>query len=68
MEKTTNLEEKIKFAAKAIELDRQAMKTISKKDWSDPKFQEIRRQEQEAKKQILKKSKNFRIKNTRELR
>jgi hypothetical protein len=44
------------------------MKTISKKDWGDPKFQEIRKQEQEAKKQILKKAKNFRIKNTRELR
>lgn len=68
MEKTTNLEEKIKFAAKAIELDRPAMKTISKKDWGDPKFQAIRKQEQEAKKQILKKAKNFRIKNTRELR
>ncbi|WP_154846669.1 MobQ family relaxase, partial [Enterobacter hormaechei] len=68
MDKTTNLEEKIKLASKAIELDRPAMKTISKKDWSDPKFQEIRKQEQEAKKQILKKAKNFRIKNTRELR
>lgn len=68
MDKTTDLEEKIKLASKAIELNRPAMKTISKKDWSDPKFQEIRRQEQEAKKQILKKAKNFRIKNTRELR
>lgn len=68
MDKTTNLEEKIKLASKAIELDRPAMKTISKKDWGDPKFQAIRKQEQEAKKQILKKAKNFRIKNTRELR
>lgn len=68
MDKTTNLEEKIKLASKAIELDRPAMKTISKKDWDDPKFQEIRKQEQEAKKQILKKAKNFRIKNTRELK
>ncbi|MGT8295185.1 MobQ family relaxase [Salmonella enterica subsp. enterica serovar Typhimurium] len=68
MDKTTDLEEKIKFASKAIELNRPAMKTISKKDWDDPKFQEIRKQEQEAKKQILKKAKNFRIKNTRELR
>ncbi|MEY7619215.1 MobQ family relaxase [Escherichia coli] len=68
MDKTTNLEEKIKLASKAIELDRPAMKTISKKDWSDPKFQAIRKQEQEAKKQILKKAKNFRIKNTRELK
>ncbi|MGQ7204379.1 MobQ family relaxase [Citrobacter freundii] len=68
MEKTTNLEEKIKFASKAMELDRPAMKTISKKDWDDPKFQEIRRQEQEAKKQTLKKAKNFRIKKTRELK
>ncbi|EDX6747905.1 hypothetical protein CW179_004410 [Salmonella enterica subsp. enterica serovar Orion] len=68
MDKTTDLEEKIKFASKAIELNRPAMKTISKKDWDDPKFQEIRKQEQEAKKQILKKAKNFRIKNTRELK
>ncbi len=68
MDKTTNLEEKIKLASKAIELDRPAMKTISKKDWGDPKFQAIRKQEQEAKKQILKKAKNFRIKNTRELK
>ncbi|ELW9779582.1 MobA/MobL family protein [Salmonella enterica] len=68
MDKTTDLEEKIKLASKAIELNRPAMKTISKKDWDDPKFQEIRKQEQEAKKQILKKAKNFRIKNTRELR
>lgn len=68
MDKTTNLEEKIKLASKAIELNRPAMKTISKKDWGDPKFQAIRKQEQEAKKQILKKAKNFRIKNTRELR
>ncbi|MQK27402.1 hypothetical protein EIZ93_24740 [Escherichia coli] len=68
MDKTTDLEEKIKLASKAIELDRPAMKTISKKDWGDPKFQAIRKQEQEAKKQILKKAKNFRIKNTRELR
>jgi len=68
MDKTTVLEEKIKFASKAIELNRPAMKTISKKDWGDPKFQEIRKQEQEAKKQILKKAKNFRIKNTRELK
>lgn len=68
MDKTTNLEEKIKLASKAIELNRPAMKTISKKDWGDPKFQEIRKQEQEAKKQILKKAKNFRIKNTRELK
>lgn len=68
MDKTTDLEEKIKLASKAIELNRPAMKTISKKDWGDPKFQEIRKQEQEAKKQILKKAKNFRIKNTRELR
>lgn len=68
MNKTNNLEEKIKFASKAIELNRPAMKTISKKDWDDTKFQEIRKQEQEAKKQILKKAKNFRIKNTRELR
>ena len=62
MDKTTDLEEKIKFASKAIELNRPAMKTISKKDWGDPKFQAIRKQEQEAKKQILKKAKNFRIK------
>ncbi|EKO8667162.1 MobA/MobL family protein, partial [Salmonella enterica] len=48
MDKTTDLEEKIKFASKAIELNRPAMKTISKKDWDDPKFQEIRKQEQEA--------------------
>ncbi|EKO6799314.1 MobA/MobL family protein [Salmonella enterica] len=68
MDKTTDLEEKIKLASKAIELNRPAMKTISKKDWGDPKFQEIRKQEQEAKKQILKKAKNFRIKNTRELK
>ncbi|BBS94405.1 hypothetical protein WP7S18C02_P50030 (plasmid) [Klebsiella sp. WP7-S18-CRE-02] len=68
MDKTTDLEEKIKLASKAIELNRPAMKTISKKDWGDPKFQEIRKQEQEAKKQILKKAKNFRIKNIRELR
>ncbi|MGQ9178076.1 MobQ family relaxase, partial [Klebsiella pneumoniae] len=68
MDKTTDLEEKIKLASKAIELNRPAMKTISKKDWGDPKFQEIRKQEQEAKKQILKKAKNFRIKNTMELR
>lgn len=68
MDKTTDLDEKIKFASKAIELNRPAMKTISKKDWDDPKFQEIRKQEQEAKKQILKKAKNFRIKNTRELK
>lgn len=68
MDKTTDLEEKIKFASKAIELNRPAMKTISKKDWDDPKFQEIRKQEQEAKKQILKKAKNFRIKNTKELK
>ncbi|ENE4906594.1 MobA/MobL family protein [Klebsiella pneumoniae] len=68
MDKTTDLEEKIKLASKAIELNRPAMKTISKKDWGDPKFQEIRKQEQEAKKQILKKAKNFRIKSIRELR
>lgn len=68
MDKTTDLEEKIKLASKAIELNRPAMKTISKKDWGDPKFQAIRKQEQEAKKQILKKAKNFRIKNIRELR
>lgn len=68
MDKTTDLEKKIKFASKAIELNRPAMKTISKKDWDDPKFQEIRKQEQEAKKQILKKAKNFRIKNTKELK
>ena len=68
MDKTTDLEEKIKLASKAIELNRPAMKTISKKDWGDPKFQAIRKQEQEAKKQILKKAKNFRIKNTRELK
>ncbi|EJU1613147.1 MobA/MobL family protein [Salmonella enterica] len=68
MEKTTDLEEKIKFASKAIELNRPAMKTISKKDWGDPKFQEIRKQEQEAKKEVLKKAENFRIKNTRELK
>lgn len=68
MDKTTDLEEKIKLASKAIELNRPAMKTISKKDWDDPKFQAIRKQEQEAKKQILKKAKNFRIKNIRELR
>ncbi|MCP5967334.1 MobA/MobL family protein, partial [Klebsiella pneumoniae] len=33
MDKTTDLEEKIKLASKAIELNRPAMKTISKKDW-----------------------------------
>lgn len=55
MDKTTDLEEKIKLASKAIELNRPAMKTISKKDWDDPKFQEIRKQEQEAKKTNIKK-------------
>jgi len=53
------LEEKIEFAAKAIELDRPAMKRINTKNWHNPEFQKIRRDEQEAKSKIIKKAKSF---------
>ncbi|ENZ2229888.1 MobQ family relaxase [Salmonella enterica] len=67
MEKATSLEEKIKFASKAIELDRPAMKNINIKDWRNPEFQKIRKQEQEAKKEIIKKSQSFKLENKRTL-
>jgi len=67
MEKATSLEEKIKFASKAIELDRPPIKNINIKDWRNPEFQKIRKQEQEAKKEIIKKSQSFKLENKRTL-
>lgn len=49
MNNATSLNEKIKLASKAMELDRPPMKNINKKDWRNPDFQEIRRQEKMAK-------------------